>query len=250
MDVHPQLFDRQKSLSLEPLVGHAGLGSEGASQSPGSLTAHCHGNGRRKRGAEPEKLTHFRAGTAPLLPVTHAHATSNPVIDFGNWPVVVGDPEVVHPAAQILCELFEPVVHGDEPAPARELFDSTLDFLKGLFGPADAAPTEGEAEEGGLIGWRHPALFLVDPELESTLEKALNASHHPLPGPLTFHQDDEVVGVPGEMMTAALELFVQIIQHGIGQERRKRTPLGDPDAGFLKLPIHQSPGSQVFADEA
>jgi hypothetical protein len=31
-DFHPELFDRQKPLSLEPLVGHVGLGSEGASR--------------------------------------------------------------------------------------------------------------------------------------------------------------------------------------------------------------------------
>ncbi|GLI35012.1 hypothetical protein DAMNIGENAA_24450 [Desulforhabdus amnigena] len=36
VDVDPQFFDRQKPLSLEPLVGHAGLGSEGASQVSGS----------------------------------------------------------------------------------------------------------------------------------------------------------------------------------------------------------------------
>lgn len=34
MNVHPQLFHGQNPLSLELLVGHAGLGSEGASQVP------------------------------------------------------------------------------------------------------------------------------------------------------------------------------------------------------------------------
>jgi len=33
MDVYPELFDRQKTLILEPLVGHAGL----SSQSPGEM---------------------------------------------------------------------------------------------------------------------------------------------------------------------------------------------------------------------
>jgi len=28
MDVHPQLFDRHKTLLLEPLVGHAGLSGQ------------------------------------------------------------------------------------------------------------------------------------------------------------------------------------------------------------------------------
>jgi hypothetical protein len=95
-------------------------------------------------------VAHFRAGATPLLPITHAQAAPEPVVDFRDRPIAIRDPEVVHPAAEIPGELAEPKIHGDKPTPARELFDTTLEFPEGLLGPADANPSEGKAEKGGL----------------------------------------------------------------------------------------------------
>lgn len=220
---------------------------------PGPFTAQCHRYGRGKGGAGLEPFAHFRAGATPLFPVTHADAASKPVVNFRNRPVAVRDPEGVHPTSEILCKLLEPVGHGNKPTAARELLDPTLEFPEGFVGPADADPWEGEAKKGGLTCRCHPALFLVDLELEETLKKALDALHHSISRSPALHQDDEVVGIPGEVVTSAFELpvqSVQSVQDDIGRQRRKWTALGNSDAGIQKLAINQNPGAKVASDEA
>jgi hypothetical protein len=46
MDIHPQFFDRQKTLLLEPLAGHTGLSSQGPGQMPRAFAADGHEDGR------------------------------------------------------------------------------------------------------------------------------------------------------------------------------------------------------------
>ena len=142
------------------------------------------------------------------------------MIDFRDGPIVILDPEVVHPTPEILGELVEAVVHGNEPTPARELSVATLEFPEGPVGPADADPSEGEAEKGGLIGRRHKALVLVDPKLEGTLKKALNALHHPPSRSPTFDQNDEIGGAAGKVVSAPFKLLIQIVQDDVGQQGR------------------------------
>jgi len=76
MDDDPPRFDRQKPLSFEPPVTHPGLGSEATSQVPRFFAAPCHGNGRRRLGANHQQFAHFGAGTAEpddygMLVVSH-----------------------------------------------------------------------------------------------------------------------------------------------------------------------------------
>ena len=41
MDVYPQLFDRQQTLTFEPLIGHTRLGGQRAGEPPGSFSTHA-----------------------------------------------------------------------------------------------------------------------------------------------------------------------------------------------------------------
>jgi hypothetical protein len=74
--------------------------------------------------------------------------------------------------------------------------------------------------------------------------------HHSIPRSPALHQDDEVVGIPGEAVTSAFKLLVQVVQDDIGQQRRKWTALGNPDSGIQELTINQNPGAKVSSDEA
>lgn len=51
---------------------------------------------------------------------------------------------------------------------------------------------------------------------ESTLS---NASKHSLARTLTFHQNDEIIGIAGELVAASLKFFIQGIEHNIRQQR-------------------------------
>ena len=78
MDIHPLLFDRHKTLILEPLVGHAGLSSQSPSQMPGAFTADRHEDGRLEIRAQLQEFSHLGACIALLFPVAHAHPPPQP----------------------------------------------------------------------------------------------------------------------------------------------------------------------------
>jgi len=170
VNAHPQLFDRQKPLILKPLVGHAGLGSQSTGTLPKSFPTKANGYGYTRMRAGLQEVTHTGAEPAPLFPVAHAHPSSQPVIDFGDWTIVLRDPEAVHPAAKIPGKLFHPVAHGEEPTSSGQSLDASFKFLKRRIRPPDSGSPEGKAKEVGIIGFGHPAFGLVDPEPEFALD--------------------------------------------------------------------------------
>ena len=46
------------------------------------------------------------------------------------------------------------------------------------------------------------------------------ALQYPLTRTLTFHHDDEVIGIAGKTVAALFKLLIQWIKHHVGQERR------------------------------
>ena len=132
VDVHPQLFDRQKPLILEPLVGHAGLRCQCSCKSPWSFAADTYRDGCVSGRSQLEEVAHLGATPAPLFPVAHAYPSSQPVINFGQWSVIFRYAEVVHPAAGVLSKLLQAVIHGDEPTSTGQTFYSPLELTKGF----------------------------------------------------------------------------------------------------------------------
>ena len=61
MNAHPQLFDRQKPLILDPLIGHAGLGRHCARTSPRAFSRQAHGNSYSWVSTELEEVAYFGA---------------------------------------------------------------------------------------------------------------------------------------------------------------------------------------------
>ena len=80
-----------------------------------------------QKGAELRQLANLSAAKAPLFPVAQAHPASQPVVEFRDGPIQLRYPEVTHPAAQILCQLEHPVVHGNTPAPPGQLLDALFE---------------------------------------------------------------------------------------------------------------------------
>src|SRR5215510_10512865 len=118
------------------------------------------------RGPQGQKVTHLRAAQAPLLPVAHAHAPAQPLIELWDRTVVLRDAEVAHPAAHILGKLYEPIGHRDAPAAPGQFPHAVLEVFEGRRRPAKLALTEGESEEHAFVDRRHTALVLVDRQLE------------------------------------------------------------------------------------
>jgi hypothetical protein len=88
MNVHPQFFDRYKTLVLEPLISHAGLGCQSTRESPWSFSAKPIVEGCFPEGAQFEEVPDFSARTPTLFPVAHAQSASEPMIDLRDGPVI------------------------------------------------------------------------------------------------------------------------------------------------------------------
>ena len=171
-------------------------------------------------GSEFEKVADFRTSVTPLFPVAHAHSPSKPVIDFRERTVILRYAKVVHPAPEILSQLLESVLHGDEPASAGQLAQAVLERLERLIRPTNFLTLESEAEKSGLVGWGNLAFGHVHLEFELAFDKALDAGHDPFGGSPAFHEYQKVVGITHKTVASALELFIQVVKDDIGQKRR------------------------------
>ena len=125
-------------------------------------------------GPEAEMMAYFGSAPTPLLPVTHTHSSSQPVIYLWNRAIVLPYSEVVHPATNVLSELTHPVTHGYEPTSTGQLLYPPFKFPESLFRPSDGVPLESETQEVDLVCRCHPAFALVDLEPELSFQKVLN----------------------------------------------------------------------------
>jgi hypothetical protein len=75
----------------------------------------------------------------------------------------------------------------------------------------------------------------VDPELQALLDVLRDARHDPLARPSTPDIDAPVVGEAHEPVPAPLQLPVEVIEHDVAEQRRKRRTL----RGSLLRRVHQ-----------
>lgn len=100
---------------------------------------------------EFQKVTHFAfehsATVSSNTCALCANPASNPLINNGDRTVVLCYSKVVYPSSNILPELHHPVSHGYSPTTTGEFLDTSLEFLKRLFGPTDFTALKSKAEK-------------------------------------------------------------------------------------------------------
>jgi hypothetical protein len=93
----------------------------------------------------------------------------------------------------------------------------SFEYTESVFRPANLGSFENEPKKLSLVSLPNLAFLPVDLKLEFAFEKLLNASQDPFAGRQTLHQNDEVVGIPNETVSAFLKLFVEVIQKDVCQ---------------------------------
>lgn len=166
MGTEPHIADRYQSLAFQPVVGHSGLRSQRPRQMPVALAAERGQDGMAFSRSQGQEISHFRTHPAPLFPVTHADTPTKPVVKLRDGPVVVRDAEVVHPAPDVAGKFIESIAHRNTPTAAGEFSHRMLEVLEGLGGPAQLLALERKPQELAVVGLGHPALLLVDHQLE------------------------------------------------------------------------------------
>ena len=146
----PQVSYRDKSLISEPSVGHPGLGCQGPCKMPISFPTNAGEDGVFLASTQAKKVPNSCTRLAPLFPITHAHPSPDPSIQFRDGTVIFTNSIVPHPAPNIGRDLIQSVGHRDPPATTRKPFKFAFECCKAFLGPTDCLPRKGEAQEGAL----------------------------------------------------------------------------------------------------
>ena len=128
------------------------------------------------------------------------------------------DAEVVHPSLKIGPDFPVPVVQRNAPAAACKTAQFRLEACNGFLRDSKPLSSEGESEERRLLCFDHPAFVPVDLHLENFFKVSADTFHHTISGAFRFHQYDEVIGIPGELMPPPLQFLIEIVQKDIAQQ--------------------------------
>jgi hypothetical protein len=77
--------------------------------------------------------------------------------------------------------------------------------------PVDARSLEGEAQERAFLDRADRTLLLIDLQLEMGLKKAPDTGFDAVPGPLAFDDNEKIVALACEPVSASFQFLVQII---------------------------------------
>src|SRR5438552_8413321 len=202
--------------------------------------------------APPDQFRKPLAACLPLSPESASHTPPNPRIQTWQHRRGLTEAEIASPAPQIPGQFLHHPLHALPPTLLRDfpypLLETVYRFRRNLalrLFPARKA----ESQELSLLRFRHRTFRLVHLELQLFGDESLPALHHPLPRPLAAYVDVTVVRIPHETVAASLQLPVQVVQHEVTQQWRKRTALRRPFHTRTHQPALHHPRIQQCSDE-
>jgi hypothetical protein len=95
------------------------------------------------------------------------------------------------------------------------------EVIEGVVGPTQLRSPEGEAEEHHVVRTTDPALGLVDREPEALGQVPRDTGLDAITGTLAAHEDQKIVSLAHEPMSASFQLTVEVVQQDVGEQRRK-----------------------------
>ena len=95
-----------------------------------------------------------------------------------------------------------------------------LEPLQAVRVDEDPPRLEGKSEELTLRGFDDMAFAGVDHQFQTLLQVAADAGQYALSRSPTPHQYGEIIGIAGEGVATLFQLFVQWVEHDVGQQRR------------------------------
>ncbi len=124
------------------------------------------------------------------------------------------------PASQVLARFEELVLHRDAPVAVGQSSDLLLETLQAVRVDEDPPRIEGKSEELTLRGFDDMAFAGVDHQFQTLLQVAADAGQYALSRSPTPPQYGEIIGIAGEGVATLFQLFVQWVEHDVGQQRR------------------------------
>ncbi len=110
-------------------------------------------------------------------------------------------------------------------------------------------PVDPESQELPLPGPAHSGLVRVHLQPQMLRDPLRQVPNHPIRRGRSSHVDVTVVRVAHEAVPASLQFLVQRVQVDVRQQRRERPALRRPLSDFHYHAFHQSPATQVPANQ-
>src|SRR6266478_772869 len=108
---------------------------------------------------------------------------------------------------------------------------------------------KAESEKLPFLRSRYRAFRLIHLEFELLRDESRDALHHPLTRTLAANVDVAVVRVANIAMSPALQLTVEFVEHEVGQQWRKWTPLWGSFHAWADQSVLHHPSIQECPDE-
>src|SRR5438309_2815989 len=108
---------------------------------------------------------------------------------------------------------------------------------------------KAESEKLPLLRSRHRALRFIHLEFGLLRDESRDAFHHPLTPALAANVEVAVVRVANIAMSSALQLTVEFVEHEVGQQRGKWTPLWSAFHAWADQSVLHHPSIQECPDE-
>jgi hypothetical protein len=93
---HPKRTDGYQALAFQSIIRHPGLCRQGLRHVPVASAANRRQNRLTLTGPQRQKIADLGAHPAPLLPIAHTDASSDPRVGFRYGSVVIRDAEILH----------------------------------------------------------------------------------------------------------------------------------------------------------
>jgi hypothetical protein len=84
--------------------------------------------------------------------------------------------------------------------------------------PLNASSVECESKEFTFTGFNDVAFDRVNDQFQAVIQESADTTQHPFTRTRALYQYGEVIRVSGKLMASFLKLFVQRVEHDVGQQ--------------------------------
>ena len=131
------------------------------------------------------------------------------------------------PTAQPRVDPRDARLQRASPVSRHELADPPVERASSASTAAPPPPRlrfspQTETDEMALLRTRDGALRLVHLQAQAPFDELAQARHHPLPRSFAADVDVAIVCIANESMATPVKLTIELVQHDVGEQRRKR----------------------------
>src|SRR4030042_6398324 len=171
------------------------------------------------------------------------------MIQFNHVVVPHPDTEIIHPSPDVLEKGCIPVWHGDTPTTPGKAAQFGFESMDSFLSRRQFHPCERETKKRTVLSTGHFAFVPVHLNLEFSLKETADTCHHAMSGTFRLDQNDQIICVACEPMTALFQLLIEVIQKDIAQHWRKRAALRHSLCRPVQPPVDHHPATKVSSDK-